>query len=87
MAGAGGGGGLLPGLVASEGEDVGQDSGGDYEVGGFSACAGGVAEEVEGDGGSLGDEAGEEATGLFRIGQGRGGVGGAEGGLDQGGCG
>ena len=41
LGGAAGGWGLLPGLVAAEGEDVGEGERGDDEVGGFGADAGG----------------------------------------------
>ena len=85
--GAAGGGWLLPGFVAAEGEDVGEGEGGDDEVGGFGAGAGGVAEEIEGNGSAVEDEAGEEAAGLFGVGEGGGGVGGAEDGFDEGWCG
>ena len=68
LGGAAGGGGLLPGLVAAEGEDVREGEGGDEEVGGLGADAGGVAEEVEGDGSAVEDEAGEEAAGWFGFG-------------------
>ncbi len=57
LGGAAGGGGLLPGFVATEGEDVGEGEGRDDEVGGLAAGAGGRAEEVEGNGSAVEDEA------------------------------
>ena len=81
LGGAAGGGRLFPGLVAAEGEDVGEGEGGDEEVGGLGADAGGVAEEVEGDGSAVEDEAGEEAAGGLGFGEGGSGVGDAEGGF------
>jgi hypothetical protein len=56
---AAGGGRLLPGLVAAEGEDIGEGERGGEEVWRLGADAGGVAEEIEGDGAAVEDEAGE----------------------------
>ena len=53
LGGAAGGGRLLPGLVAAQGEDVGEDERRDEEVGGLGAGAGGGAEQVERDGGAV----------------------------------
>src|ERR1700679_1107966 len=55
--GAAGGGGLLPGFVAAEGEDVLKGERGDEKVWSFGADAGGVAEKVERDRTSVEDEA------------------------------
>ena len=48
------------------------------------ADAGGGAEEIEGNGAAVEDEAREEAAGLLGVGEGGGGVGGAEDRFDEG---
>ena len=88
LGGAGGGGWLLPGLVAAQGEDVGEDGGGDDEVGDVRAevgagGAGGCAEQAQGDGGAIADEAREQGAGGLSLGEGGIGGRGAEGGFDE----
>ncbi len=85
--GAAGGGRLLPCLVAAEGEDVREGERGDEEVGGFGADAGGIAEEVEGNGSRVEDEAREEGAGLLDLGKSGSWGGDAEGSLDERGSG
>ena len=86
LAGARGGRRLLPGFVAAKGEDEGEGGGGDDEVRRLGG-GGGKAEQVERDGGTVGDETSEQGTGGRRGRVGGVSVGDAEGGFDEGGGG